>query len=699
MSSEPQTSSPFKHRKKSRKSQSQVSLALREPQVQEVELLPPSILGSSPRALPPASQIVMIPQAPRAKTGLRARLGRMFGRSSSRKKKKAPGSEGISSLSGPVLKTIARPDPLLRTQVKRLSAPTHLMAQQEVFKAGISRAASRLLIWMALAFRLLLGNFTDFILGRSSIERRATRLRLVLQSGGTTFIKIGQQMSLRIDLLPYQYASELEKMLDRVRPFSSEYAIKCIEESIGGPLHSVFAAFDPVPIGSASMSCVYQGILLSGERVAVKVRRPNVGRTLAADMRALSWMLKLFEFFVLPPGFSDNLVRELREMLLSELDFRMESRAQDIFRRRLRKTNLRFASTPRIYFKLSNHQVIVAEFVSGVWLTDVLAAVESDDQQALAELKNHGIDPKKVARRLLEVSRWGGYEALLFHADMHPANVLVRPKSKLVLIDFGSFGAFTLKERTVWRRLMQAQRNEDVAAMAQAAIGLLEPLPPLDIDELTKRLEKIFWDHLYAYKSKHAEWWERTSAQLWIAFLGMSRELQIPMNMNTLKMIRASMLVDTLALRLDKKVDQYKEFKRYLKGAGDRARKRLVKKANELLKARTCVEVEDLFDAGRGFIYQMKRTVDSTTAMTTSLIGKAAYAMTCMIQFSVVAMVSMLFGLAIMTIKNIRHHVPLNLWHMMVDVLNNWPYQLFLGAAFLVYARRMTFRLLDTDDE
>lgn len=689
MSSEPQSLSPRKTRERSR------TEPRRPRQPRESTAEAPAPLGKLLALPAPAQPPSRTAPASRSRSGFWNRVRKLLGLGGTKRSRKPPPAAATAS---PALMPISRPEPLLK-DIKRVTAPREFMAQHEVFKAGISRSASRLVLWLILGFRLILGNFLDFILRRSTIERRAQRLRLVLQSGGTTFVKIGQQLSLRIDLLPYQYASELEKMLDRVKPFPSDYAIRCVEESIGGPLHTVFESFDPTPIGSASMSCVYQGILLSGERVAVKVRRPAVGRTLAADMRALGWMMRLFEFFFLPPGFTENFIKELREMLLGELDFRMEMRAQDLFRRRLRKAKLRYATTPRVYFRYSNHDVIVSEFVSGVWLTDVLAAVESKDADALAVLASQGINPRRVARRLLEVSRYGGYEALLFHADMHPANVLIRPKSKITLIDFGAFGAFTLKERTVWRRLMGAQRNEDVAAMAQAAIGLLEPLPPLDVEELEKRVEKIFWDHLYAYKSKHAEWWERTSAQLWISFLSMSRELQIPMNMNTLKMIRASMLVDTLALRLDHKIDQYKEFKRYLKGAGRRARKRLCRKGREIFNVRSYVEAEDLFDGGRSFLYQLKRTVDSTTALTTSLIGKAAYAVTCMIQFSVVSFVAMSFGLTIVTIKNMRNHVPLNLWHMIIEVINNWPFQVFLGLAFIVFGRRIVFRLLDTDDE
>ncbi len=605
---------------------------------------------------------------------------------------------GEASAGSPLIRPLVPPAPLI-TNVTRSMAAQLTVAKREVFRAGMLRTMGRLVFWLLLTIKLLMGNLKDLILQQSTMERRALRLRLVLQSGGATFVKIGQQLSLRIDLLPYQYASELEKMLDKVPPFPTANAIEAIEEAIGGPLDTVFAAFDPEPIGSASMSCVYHAILHGGERVAIKVRRPNVGMLLAADMRALGWLMFLLEFFVLPPGFTDNLVDELRGMLMAELDFRMEARATELFRRRARKARLRYVTAPKVYFKLSNHRVIVSEFVSGVWLTDVLATVENNDAPAMAVLRQHGIDPKRVARRLLEVNRWSGYEGLLFHADLHPANILVRPDSKITLIDFGSYGAFTLKERTIWRRLMRAQHDEDVGAMAQAALGLLEPLPPVDIDELTKKVEAIFWDHLYAYKSKHSEWWERTSAQLWISFLSLSREMQIPMNVNTLKMIRASMLGDTLALRLDHKIDQYKEFTKYLKGAGKRSFKRLNKKIRQFFQPATFVEMEELFGATQGLFYKLKRTAESASATTSSLIGKASYAISCFIQLTLVYVVTMVVGLGIVGIRHYVNDIEGDLFAMGMEVLHSTPYQVFLLVALLVYGRRIAFRLLDTDDD
>lgn len=595
----------------------------------------------------------------------------------------------------PAVRTI--PHPKRMVQIKRGDKGGIPQLQSESFKAGIFRTVLRVFVWLYLGMRLLMGNLWDIVRRRNSIERSARRLRLVLQAGGATFIKLGQQLSLRIDILPHAYATELENMLDRVEPFPFEQALGYIKEAVGGSIEDTFAALDPVPIGSASMSCVYHAVLHSGERVAVKVRRPGIGDHLAADMRALGWLMQIAELFVFPPGFTRNFVSELSNMLMAELDMRMEARQQDIFRRRVRKAKMNFVTAPKIRFEYSNHCVITQEFVSGVWLTDLLSVIENDDEESLAILRQNGIYPRKVAQRLLRITRWSAFEDLFFHADLHPANVLVSKGSKLILIDFGSCGAFTKSEILIWRRIMYAQHNDDVGSMAQASISLLEPLPPVDYDELTKKVEAIFWDHLYAYKDKNAEWWEKTSAHVWIKFLALSQEMHIPMNLNTLKMIRATMLVDTLALRLDHSIDQYKEFSKYLEGAGERTRKRLRKKIRELFKPAGIVDAEELFDAGRNFIYRLKRSADTSILATASLVGKAAYVAALGFQFVMVTtVVAVLFGMVI-SYQYMDAGIPLTMWGITMDIATNTYFHIIVIVLALAIGRRVIYRLRDKE--
>jgi predicted unusual protein kinase regulating ubiquinone biosynthesis (AarF/ABC1/UbiB family) len=506
--------------------------------------------------------------------------------------------------------------------------------REVAFKAGTFRSVLRLCAWLVAGILFILCVLWDWVHGRNTIKRRAIHLRETFERMGTTFVKIGQQLSMRLDLLPFVYTRELEKMLDNVPPFPVEVAIRTIERAAGRPLNEIFSAFDPEPVGSASVACVYQAILKTGQRVAVKVRRPEIAMRLAADMRALHWIALATEQLLFAPGFTANFVFELRTMLMEELDFVREARFSDLYRRRVRKTRqMRFVSAPKIFFDYSSEEVMVSEFVSGIWMKDLLPALENGDRQTQSLLKELNIDPVILARRIQIIARFNNFENIFFHADLHPGNILVKPDNKIVLIDFGSCGSFNNKELNSWRRWFDAQSIDDVGGMVQAALAILEPLPPIDKDHFALRLEYLFWNDLYAIKSKHSHWSERISSRLWMGFLNLSREFQVPLRLNTLRMIRASMLTDTIAARLDNKQDPYREFRRYERMAGWRAKTRLKKRIHHLLGPGKFIRMEQGLDSTLKFAYQLQRMVDSVASIRIgSIIGRTEYFITLMLR-------------------------------------------------------------------
>jgi len=283
----------------------------------------------------------------------------------------------------PVERPLPRPP---RLAVSRERESGLLPPRYEVaFKPGTLRTIGRIFSWLFGGAYYGLGYALDRLLRRDQTIS-AVRLRKTFEFLGTTFIKLGQQLSMRLDILPYAYCHELERMFDDVSRMRYEEAVRIIEKATGKPLEETFAAFDTDPIGSASIACVYHAVLKSGEHVAVKVRRPGIGEGLAADMRALGWILFAAEQLFLRRGFTSNFLDELSSMLMEELDFRREARFAELFRRRMRKTSeLHFASAPKVYFEHSTSDVLVTEYVTGVWVTDVLTALETDDRAARME--------------------------------------------------------------------------------------------------------------------------------------------------------------------------------------------------------------------------------------------------------------------------------------------------------------------------
>jgi ubiquinone biosynthesis protein len=485
-----------------------------------------------------------------------------------------------------------------------------LQKHEEAFEASFFRALLRLGIWLAALARFTVRVLIDAVTGRGTPERRARQLRLVIESLGATFLKLGQQMSMRADLVPYPYIVELEHLLDRSPPFPFAEAAAMIVKATKAPLDQTFTQLDTTPIGSGSVACVYRAVLKNGKHVAIKVRRPGIGQRFAADMRVLGWLLSVAELYFLPPGFSANLLFELKTMLFEELDFTKEARYTEIFRRQVR-TRLTFVTSPKVHFKYCNHEVLVIDFVTGVWLKDLLTVVEAGDDAALSRLAGRGITPKKVARRVLKVSRFGLMEGLFFHADLHPANIVVHPGNQLTVIDFGSCGAYNERERRLWHRFSFAHRNRDVGDMVQAVLALLEPLPPIDIDAFTRRVEALFWKDFYANVSHHAQWWERTSANLWIGFFALAREFRVPINLNTLRMLRSTMIVDTLAARLYPQINHYEEYHRYERELGRRARMRLLEKVTRLHEPESYIRYEQMFQAAVASLDRLQRFLDT----------------------------------------------------------------------------------------
>lgn len=502
-------------------------------------------------------------------------------------------------------------------------------------KASRWRTLRRLLVYLMAAAQWYWSIFLDKLAGRNTIERRATHLREIIERLGGTAVKIGQQISLRMDLVPREYGAELEKMLDRVPPFPTEQAVARIEATTGKPLDETFAEFNPVPHGSGSVACIYEAVLLTGQRVAVKVRRPGIREIFVADCKALEWVLRTLEFLtLLRDGYSKNLVTGLLSILIEETEFIKEARFTEIFRRRARKV-LKRVSAPKIYFDYSGDDVIVQEFVTGVKMGDLIAFVEQNDEEALARIRQLNIDPKKIAKKLIRVNQWGVFENTLFHADPHPSNLIIRPNNRLVFIDFGAVGAYTTMERNNWRQLNYYHQRRDVGRMAQTTLALLEPLPAIDLDGFRGRLEQMFWEDIYAHQSKHTEWYEHTSVRLWMHLFELSYEFNVPMGINTLRMIRSTLLSETVAARLHPGISAWREHRKYNRDAARRSRRRVLRGISRRLCGPTDTDyqrIEQLKGIFNRTVYLYQRWLDNPLYRYGLMIKKAFYAVALLVR-------------------------------------------------------------------
>ncbi len=594
-----------------------------------------------------------------------------------------------------------------RRQIKtkqgdRISLP---IEQPVRFKTSRIRALGRLFIWGYILLFFILGTLWDRLLGRDSEGRRAVRLRRAFEKAGGTFVKLGQQLSMRVDFLPWAYTVELAKMLDQVPPFPLEQAIEAIERSTGQPLQETFAVFDPEPIGSASVANVYQAILKTGEKVAVKVRRPGIGEVFMADFKVMDWFLDLAEFMTLiRPGYTRNLRAEFQNTLLEELDFIQEAHFQDMFRRNAKKSGKKFFTAPKVYFELSNREVVVEGYTAGIWLWEIMAAVEQNNLQAWALMHQLNIEPKKVAERLLWVNYWGMQENLIFHADPHPANVIVGRNSKLTFIDFGSCGSFNRDQRTGLELMAVASGNQDPEGMARGSMKLIEPLPPLDVNQVFEEIEAEFTRVLAILKNsrRQSEWWERTSVLQWITFFKYSRANKIPVAIHTLRMIRATLLYDTVAVRIHKEIDRFDEYLRFLKYREKRAKKRVTNTINRQIRKGVddtlFLRLEEASATAEKLVFRTQSLLSSPLFKFGSLIGKWVFVAFMGIRILGRLLAFTLISGLVVTGFQLAAGGAVDVDEIARLTLTNRLYQVLLGIIVLIDIRRIFFRLGDHEN-
>lgn len=535
------------------------------------------------------------------------------------------GRPPLSEIQRHVLRALPRRQVVHKIEAASVSLP---MARRAVFRPGVFLPCARLAVWLAVALTFFCGNALDSLLGRASVQRRAARFRRCLERAGASMIKVGQQLSVRADLLPYAYCIELGKLLDNVPPIPTQKAISIIERNLGRPIEEIFDTFDPTPIGSASLACVYQAVLKTGERVAVKVQRPGIGRLISADLRALDWLMIAAEALTLVrPGTTTQFRRELRRTLMGELNFRTEARYNEMFRLRVEQDD-EGITAPRVFFQYCTEEVLVNELVSGTWMWELMVAVDKNDQEFLGNLRKMGIEPGIVARRLLRVLHRELLEHLFFHGDPHPANLVVLPNSRVCFIDFGAIGRFSTETRNGWRELLFHMQNRDVERMVRSAITLAGRLPAINVDDVLEAMEEIYADWVYAISSTDAEWWERCSAQTWLRHIKVAREFGMPVTLEMIQFFRATFLYDTMIVRLDKNIDPIEEWKSYARVAGKDARKRVRKAVKKRLNGPTGIDylrIEALADTINQFFFRVQRNVDDPVFHFRQTVGKVAY--------------------------------------------------------------------------
>ena len=285
-------------------------------------------------------------------------------------------------------------------------------------------------------------------------QSRWERIRLIMEELGPTYIKLGQMLSNRPDIVPEPLIKELEKLLDNVPPFKTEIAKEIIEKELNRPINEIFLYFDEKPIGSASIGQVHRARLTSGDDVVVKIQRPNAKRQVIADLSLIREFVKLTENYFIKAGILNPLeiVDTFSKSIQNELDYSAEARNLDQFRTLYRDYD--DLSIHKPFRDLTTTNVLTSEFVSGCKVNDIPL------------LKSWGLRPPDIAKKGLNIYLKQIFEVGIFHADPHPGNILVKPNGKIALIDFGMVGKLMQSQRYAFAGVFISLANKDAKSMA-----------------------------------------------------------------------------------------------------------------------------------------------------------------------------------------------------------------------------------------
>jgi predicted unusual protein kinase regulating ubiquinone biosynthesis (AarF/ABC1/UbiB family) len=435
--------------------------------------------------------------------------------------------------------------------------------------------------------------------------------------------------------------------------------------------------------------------------VAVKVRRPGILKLFLADLQVVDWLAQLAEFMtLLRPGFTKNLRAELRETLLEELDFRREARFQDTFRRNAPKSGRDFFTAARVYFDLSGEEVLVQEFVAGLWLWEVIACNERNDAHSRELLRQHNIDPLVVARRIMWAAFWSMDEHVFFHADPHPANILVRDNNELTFIDFGSCGSFNIQQKMALEQMVLSMERQDAEGMTLATFKLMEPLPPVDVPALSKKLQEGYLRlmHTFNTPAEYTEAWERTSARQWLVLVQVARQFSLPLNLHMLRMIRATLLYDSIVVRLDSEFNRHAQYMDFMKDRAALIKKKWRRDLRENAGDAVFLRIEELNDSLNDILLRAQTTLSRPIVEFGSTVDKWVFALSVIGRMAGRVLLVTVLAVAGLYAYRELNGLPISPSGLLFDVSLSWPYQLFLAVTAALNLRHILFRLRERDE-
>jgi ubiquinone biosynthesis protein len=337
-------------------------------------------------------------------------------------------------------------------------------------------------VWVVGKFAtLLLGVAGLAIRRRFTIQEIAQRVRDTFEDIGGLWIKFGQLLSLRIDVLPAELCRELARMQERSVGFPSQIARAIIEAELGAPVEQYFDEFEDIPFVAVPMGQVHQARLRrDGVWVAVKVQQPYSKELFARDLQLVQLFAKALVLLRirLHLGWQEG-VAELQEIMIEDLDFRFEASSM---RRMQKELSGHGIAVPEVFSDHCTPRVLVSEFIHAVLMSDYLHVRRTEPGRLQSWLVENNIDPQRVARHLFDSMLRQIFEDNLYHGDMRPRNIVLMRDSRLALIDFRAVNFTERDYLQKYKLFIRALATRDYAKAADLALMLCAILPHVDVE-------------------------------------------------------------------------------------------------------------------------------------------------------------------------------------------------------------------------
>lgn len=315
-------------------------------------------------------------------------------------------------------------------------------------------------------------------------QKNAVAMRKHFQQLGTTFIKLGQMLSSRPDIIGPGLSQELRNLLDNEPeiPFSS--VKKVVETELQQELSHVFESFEEIPLATASIAQVHKAKLKSGKIVAVKVQRPGISKAIEQDLAVFRFLSGFLDFLTIGKKIKFSYVyKEFADWLHNELDFQVEGRRADKFRENMKSVD--GVRIPQVYWKETTTKILTMEFMHGITVNALLNEMKRDKVNSLSDLKTtFKINPDTLIKHTIAALAKQALEDRYFHGDLHPANLIIQKNNEVCFVDFGIIGTLDNQEYMELVFVLLALVDNDPDALLKALLALVTQ--PLNQDQTTE---------------------------------------------------------------------------------------------------------------------------------------------------------------------------------------------------------------------